>query len=98
MSSSSTSIERTGGFTGIPILRSHPSSSLSPEDQATLQRLSEQSHFFDCSSSDKAPQPDRFSFTVTVSTLTQTHTARLNEATMPEGVRAPKGWVMGTPK
>ena len=91
-------IERTGGFTGIPILRSLSSSSLSPDDQATLQRLLEQSHFFDCPSSDAPAQPDRFSFTVTVSTPTHAHTTRLNEATMPDGARALVEWVMGKAK
>jgi hypothetical protein len=88
-------IERTGGFTGIPVRRSLTSGSLSSADQATLQRLLEQSHFFDCPSSDAARQPDRFLYTVTVISPTQTHTARLSEGSMPEGVRALVEWVMG---
>jgi hypothetical protein len=87
-------IERAGGFTGIPVRRSISSSSLSPDQQEELRQLLDQSNFFSSSSSDSPASPDRFLYQITVATPAQANTVRFNEKDISEGVRALAEFVM----
>ncbi|HEY4933111.1 MAG TPA: protealysin inhibitor emfourin [Terriglobales bacterium] len=80
-------IERTGGVAGIALRRSISSGSLNPDEQLTVNTLLERSNFFELASSDQPGPPDRFVYTITVETATQSHTVKVSEADLANGLR-----------
>jgi hypothetical protein len=87
-------IERTGGVAGIPLRRSISTNSLSPGQQQTLKTLLENADFFDLVSYIKPGSPDRFVFTITVETPTQTHTVKVNEPDISDSLHGLIEWIM----
>ncbi|PZU96454.1 MAG: hypothetical protein DCF32_21630 [Leptolyngbya sp.] len=90
-------IERSGGFTGMPLTFSIDTAYL-PSEQAThLRHLVEAADFFGFSTTLSAPaQPDRFEYEVTVQEGDRKHTITVGEVAMPEQLKPLLRWVMAT--
>jgi len=80
---------RSGGFTGIRLSASIDTQQLLAEQASTLEKLIEESGFFDLPAQIKptTPGPDRFEYQVVVSSNGQTHSVNVSESVAPERVR-----------
>lgn len=88
-------VVRGGGFSGLVRTSSVATNQLSPGDRQKLAALVGQSGLFDAPAARSAeePEPDRFTYTVSVEDQGRTHTAGFSERSMPEGVRNLISWV-----
>ena len=60
-------VERTGGFTGIPLTKKVDSATLSQQETARLHHMMTAASFFELPSTiPSTPQPDRFQYQITV--------------------------------
>jgi len=82
--------ERTGGFTGRKIQGLLDSSTLPPPKARKLEKLLEQSRFFELPTLLSSPEPgaDRFSYRVTVETDKCRHTVETGDAAIPPALRS----------
>jgi hypothetical protein len=88
-------VERSGGFTGMPLTSSIDTAHLPPEQATHLRHLVETADFFHLPTTLSAPaQPDRFEYEVTVQEGDRKHTVTFGEAAMPEQLRPLLIWVM----
>lgn len=89
------SFERSGGFTGIPIVVTIDSSTLSPDQVVKLRQLVQAANFFNLPEMiPAAPQPDRFQYTITIRQNTQNHTVIMAEQAVPDPCRPLLNWLM----
>lgn len=80
---------RSGGFAGIRLTASIDTRQLLAEQASTLEKLIEESGFFDLPAQIKptSPGPDRFEYQVAISSNGQTHSVNVSDAVVPERVR-----------
>ncbi|PSB24198.1 hypothetical protein C7B82_27930 [Stenomitos frigidus ULC18] len=90
-------LERSGGFTGMPLTITVDTAKLSPDNAARLRHLVEAADFFRLPDRVSTPaQPDRFEYTVTIQEGTQKHTITVGEAAIPEPLKPLLHWLMET--
>jgi hypothetical protein len=79
-------LERSGGFTGIPLRSSINTDLLDPEESKTLLEMVESARFFELPASIPSPKAgvDRFNYKLTIEAKEQSHTVEFNEADAPE--------------
>lgn len=88
-------VERSGGFTGMPLTITVDTAHLSPEQATHLRHLVEAIDFFHLPAPVSAPaQPDRFEYGVTVQEGDRKHTVTFGEAAMPECLKPFLAWVI----
>lgn len=88
-------LQRSGGFTGIPLTLTVVTTTLSPDKATQLRHLVEAADFFHVSSPPSMPaQPDRFEYVVTVQEGDRTHTITFGEPAMPESLKPLLNWLM----
>ena len=89
------SVVRGGGFSGLVRTTSVATDQLSPGDRQKLAALVQQSGLDDAPAAPSSgePEPDRFTYAVTLEDQGRTHTAGFSERSMPEGVRNLISWV-----
>lgn len=89
------SLERTGGFTGIPMRITVNTETLSPEQVTQLHQLIEASDFFHLPHEILgAAQPDRFHYRVTVEENGRRHEVLVDEPVMPRHLKPLVDWLM----
>jgi hypothetical protein len=78
-------LERSGGFTGIPLRANIDSDSLAAEESKALQEMVKSSGFFDLPAKipPSAAGADRFNYKITIETEGQSHTVEFSEANTP---------------
>jgi len=83
-------LERTGGFTGIPLTGTLDTDQLSPEDSQSLRELVESSGFFSLEA--KIPSSgggaDRFTYLLTIEAGERSHTVEIGETGVPGALQA----------
>ncbi len=90
-------VERSGGFTGLPLTITVDTADLSPDQAAQLRGLVEAVDFFHLPTTLAAPpQPDRFDYEITIQEGDRTHTHTVGEAAIPEPLRLLLTWIMAT--
>ena len=83
-------MERTGGFSGIPLRAEIDSERLSPDESRALKALVEDAGFFNLPAV-LAPPPggaDRFHYHLTVEEAGRRHSVEVGEAAVPEPLQA----------
>lgn len=91
-------VERTGGFTGIPLTKMLDSGTLSPQEAAGLQQMMESADFFKLPSTiPSTPQPDRFQYRITVEQEGRRHSVTVGETAIPAGMKPLLNWLMTQP-
>jgi len=88
-------VTRSGGFAGITRTTTADTNRLAPGDQRQLVALVRQAGLAGTGPSQSAasPQPDRFSYTVTVDDQGQKLSADFSEQSLPEAVQTLISWV-----
>ncbi len=83
-------MERSGGFTGIPMQAVIDTDTLAAEDKQNLRNLVESAHFFDLPASLPSPSggADRFNYRLTVEEASRSHTVEFGEAAAGEPLQA----------
>lgn len=83
-------MERSGGFTGIPLRTVIDTGQLSAEEGRTLQDLVDSAGFFDLPASLPSPRKgaDRFNFRLTVEEPGRSHTVEFGDAAASEPLQA----------
>jgi hypothetical protein len=78
-------LERTGGFTGIPLRAVIDSATLDPAESRDLLALVESAGFFALPAQVRAPQPgpDRFQYVLTIEDTQRSHTVEIDETVIP---------------
>ncbi|MBD2461796.1 hypothetical protein H6G89_12125 [Oscillatoria sp. FACHB-1407] len=88
------SMERSGGFTGIPLVVTVDTVTLSPAEAEHLRQLVNAADFFRLPEAiADTPQPDRFHYQITVQDNGQHHTVSVSESAMPAGLRPLVQWL-----
>lgn len=88
-------LDRSGGFTGMPLTITVDTADLSPDQAAQLRSLVEAVDFFHLPATISAPpQPDRFEYEITVQDGDRKHTVIFGEEAMPERLKPLLTWVM----
>ncbi|MBW4469762.1 MAG: hypothetical protein KME45_05085 [Stenomitos rutilans HA7619-LM2] len=87
-------LERSGGFTGMPLTITVDTATLAPDQIAQLRHLIEAADFFHVSASSMQAQPDRFEYEITVQDGDRTHTIAFGEAAIPEPLKPLVHWLM----
>jgi hypothetical protein len=89
-------IQRTGGFAGIPMTKSIDGASLSDSESRRLQQMIETAHFFEIPALiPSKPQPDRFEYRITVEQNGKKHSVTAAEHALPSELRPLVDWMMG---
>ncbi len=91
------SVVRGGGFGGLVRTTTADTDHLSPQDREELAVLVRQAGLLEAPSATSAeePEPDRFTYAVTVQDHGQEHKARFSERSLPGEVRNLISWVGG---
>ncbi len=89
-------LERTGGFTGIPLRTFIDSDILDPEENEVLQAMVESTQFFDLPEKILASGnvADRFHYKLTIEKMEQRHTVEVCEAEAPEELQDLIQWII----
>jgi hypothetical protein len=88
-------LERSGGFTGMPLTVTIDTAALSPDQTAQLHQLVEAADFFHVPTTNTASaKPDRFEYTVTVREGDRTHTITVSETAIPEPLKPLLQWLV----
>jgi hypothetical protein len=89
------SLERSGGFAGIPLSVTVDTDTLTPEDAVQLQQLVEAAHFFELPKVFPAtPQPDRFQYQISVEESGRSRSVSVGETAVPPSLRPLINWLM----
>lgn len=91
-------IERTGGFTGIPLTKTVNSATLSQQEAARLHQIMAAADFFKLPSKiPSTPQPDRFQYRITVEQEGKQHSVTVGETAVPSNLKPLLNWLMAQP-
>ena len=92
-------VERSGGFAGIPVTRSVEEAGLPPDQAKTMAELIQAVDLSGhAETAHEGPQRDRFQYTVTIETSEGSHTLTVGEAEAPVPLRRLIDWVTSTAK
>ncbi|MBW4692767.1 MAG: hypothetical protein KME27_13495 [Lyngbya sp. HA4199-MV5] len=90
-------LERSGGYTGIPITITVDTATLAPDNVNQLRRLVDAADFFHVPAPPSTPaQPDRFEYEITVQEGDRKHTIAFEEAAIPESLKPLVHWLVET--
>jgi hypothetical protein len=82
------SIQRTGGFTAIPLTKTVDVAAMPPNEATELQQMVEAADFFNLPSTiPSTPQPDRFVYQISVEQEGKQHSVTVGETAMPPGMK-----------
>ncbi|MFZ2169118.1 MAG: protealysin inhibitor emfourin [Methylococcaceae bacterium] len=88
-------VERTGGFTGIPLTKTVDSATLSQQEAIHLHQMMAAADFFKLPSTiPSIPQPDRFQYQITVEQEGKLHSVTVGEAAVPANLKTILKWLM----
>ena len=88
-------IERTGGFAGIPLMKSIDASTLTVSENENLCQLIETAHFFQLPELIAgSPQPDRFEYQIIIEHEGGKHSVTVAEHAMPAELKPLVDWLM----
>ena len=91
-------VERTGGFTGIPLTKTVDSATLSHQEAVRLHQMMDAADFFELPSTiPSTPQPDRFQYRITVEQEGKQHSVTVGEAAVPVNLKPLLNWLMAQP-
>jgi hypothetical protein len=89
-------IQRTGGFAGIPSTKSIHAASLSAPEIDHLERMIKSARFFELPALiPSKPQPDRFEYRITVEQDGKKHSVTAAEPVLPAELKPLVDWMMG---
>lgn len=89
-------IQRTGGFAGIPLTKSIDAATLSAPEMDDLKRMIESARFFELPGLiPSKPQPDRFEYQITVEQDGKKHSVTAAEPALPPELKPLVDWMMG---
>lgn len=93
-------LERSGGFTGIPLRRSISSDNLPASEQTKLAGLVHASGFFDLPAEIPNSQPgaDRFQYQISIEDGGVSHSVKVDEASLPDTLRPLIAWLQSASK
>lgn len=81
-------LERSGGFTGMPLTLTVDTADLSAEPAQQLRQWVEMADFFNLPAAlATPPQPDRFEYEVTIREGDRTHSVTFGDAAVPESLK-----------
>ena len=90
-------LERSGGFTGLPLTITVDTATLPPEQATQLRHLVEAANFFRLQATTSMPvQPDCFEYAVAVQDGDRKHIITFAEAAVPEQLRPLLNWLIET--
>jgi hypothetical protein len=90
-------LERSGGFTGMPLTIKVDTAALSPAQVTQLRHLVDATDFFHLPATTATPaQPDRYEYEVTVQEGDRTHTITFGDVAVPERLKPLLSWLMET--
>lgn len=91
-------LQRTGGFAGIPMTKSVDSAKLPPAEADRLRQMVESAGFFQLSPHMTAkPAPDRFQYLLTVTENGKSHSVSMDETALPPALKSLVEWLMRRP-
>lgn len=91
-------VERTGGFTGVPLTKTVNSITLSPQEAVRLQQMTAAADFFELPSTIPfTPQPDRFQYRITIEQEGKQHSVTTSETAVPAKLKPLLTWLMAQP-
>jgi hypothetical protein len=91
-------VERTGGFTGIPLTKTIDSASLSQQEAASLHQMMVAAGFFELPATiPSTPHPDRFQYQITVEQEGKRHSVTVGETAVPSNLKPLLNWLMTQP-
>jgi len=91
-------VERTGGFTGIPLTKTVDSANLSHEEATLLHQMTTAANFFELPSTiTSTPQPDRFQYQITIELDGKKHSVTVGETAVSANLKALLNWLMARP-
>ena len=91
-------VERTGGFTGIPLSKTVDSATLSQQEATRLHQMMAAANFFELPSTIlSTPQPDRFQYQITIEQEGKRHSVTVGETTVPANLKPLLNWLMTQP-
>ncbi|MGJ0486416.1 MAG: protealysin inhibitor emfourin [Methylomicrobium sp.] len=89
-------LQRTGGFAGIPVTQSIDAASLSAAETNHLEQMIESAHFFELPALiPSKPQPDRFEYQITVERNGKKHSVTVAEHALPAELKPLVDWMTG---
>lgn len=89
------SLERSGGFAGIPISITVDTATLPPDQASHLCHLVERADFFALPTNFVSPaQPDRFQYKVSVQEGDRQHTVTVRESSIPANLKPLIDWLI----
>ena len=88
-------VERSGGFTGVPLTIQVDTATLPTDKAAQLQKLVEAADFFHLPPLPARPaQPDRYEYEITVQEGDRQHQITCGEVTVPAPLKPLLGWLI----
>ena len=91
-------VERTGGFTGIPLAKTVDSATLPQQEAIRLHQMMAAADFFKLPSTiPSIPQPDRFQYQITAEQEGKLHSVTVGEAAVPANLKTLLNWLMAQP-
>jgi hypothetical protein len=88
-------LERTGGFTGIPLTKTIESAALSLQGSSKLNEMIAAAGFFELPSTiHSIPQPDRFQYQITVVKEGKQHSVTVSESAVPAKLKPLLNWLI----
>lgn len=88
-------IQRTGGFTGIPMTKSIDSVAMSSDEANLLSQMVDAADFFQLPSVIPfTPQPDRFQYQVIIEQEGKKHRVTCSETAIPPKLKSLLTWLM----
>ncbi|MDD5462426.1 MAG: hypothetical protein PHG00_12460 [Methylococcales bacterium] len=91
-------VERTGGFTGIPVTKIIDSKTLPQQEAARLHKMMTEADFFKLPTTiSSSPQPDRFQYRITVEQEAKQHSVTVDETVVPANLKPLLNWLMAQP-
>ncbi|MBE9138494.1 hypothetical protein IQ254_15065 [Nodosilinea sp. LEGE 07088] len=88
-------VERSGGYTGIPLTLQVDTATLPSDQAAQLRQLVEAADFFHLTAPPSiSAQPDRFEYEITVREGDRQHRVTVGDMAMPEPLKPLLGWLM----
>jgi len=88
-------LQRTGGFAGIPLIKSIDAASLSASEIAYLQQMLETARFFELPALiPSKPQPDRFEYQIIIEQDGKKHSVTASEQALPAELKPLVDWLI----
>jgi len=88
-------LQRTGGFTGIPMTKKIDGAAMPPEEAAKLRNMVDKAQFFQLPPIIPAkPQPDRFQYEIRIEQDGKEHSVIVDETAVPARLKPLMQWLI----